>query len=309
MLKKKLLITGGLGNLGSWLVDYALEKFDVTVLTRENKKININGSYEVILADITSKSALFTHLNHIPFNYVIHAASMNDGFVEGYADHSYNVNSFGTRNIINALNIDALEHFIYLSTFQVYGSYSGLIDEKSTTKPLNDYGLSHLVAEYFLQSHLREPKFSIIRLTNSYGCPKDINTTKWYLALNDLCRSAVKNHEIKLAGNGKSIRDFIWMGDVSNTLLKLLELAPQNEIYNLSREESISIYDVAKEVQSAFKEYYGDSIKILLNADDMSNPDQTLVVNCSKIKSRVDITYNNKFVDESIEMFKLLTKK
>ena len=41
MKKNKLLITGGLGNLGSWITQYAIEIFDVTVLTRKNRDVYV----------------------------------------------------------------------------------------------------------------------------------------------------------------------------------------------------------------------------------------------------------------------------
>lgn len=308
MHKKKLLITGGMGNLGSWILEYALQNFEVTVLSRTNTKIDVECSFELIIADISDKQSLQNSLDGKEFNYVIHAASVNDGFVEGYSDIAYKINAFGTRNLIESLDFSSIEHFIYLSTFQIYGTYSGLISEKTIPRPLNDYGLSHLTAEYFLYNVIKNNKFSIIRLTNSYGCPKDINSNKWYLVLNDLCKSAIKYQEIRVAGNGKSLRDFIWMGDVSKVLLKLMEFKPTNDIYNLSYGESLSIQDIANKVKYAYEKFYDKKIKVILNLDDKSNPSQSLIIDSSKIKNKLNISYSEKFTDESIKIFKLLTK-
>jgi len=306
MARKKLLITGGLGNLGSWITQDALEKFDVTVLARTHRDVQIDGDFTLILADLANRVELLEVLKGLEFSYVIHAGSVNDGFVDGYSSKSYTVNSFGTRNLIEALELDSLEHFIYLSTFQVYGVYAGKIDEQTVAQPKNDYGMSHLLAEYFLSMDMPASKFSIIRLTNSYGCPKDMDSSKWYLVLNDLSRSAVANKEIKLSGNGKAVRDFIWMSDVSHTLLNLLAIDARNEVYNLSKGEVMSMLDVAKKVHIAYLQYYGTSIPIKFNDDDSSNPDQSLVVCSSRLRERLNIVYQDRFVEESIEIFKFL---
>ena len=121
MVRKKLLVTGGLGNLGSWITQHALAQFDVTVLARAHRYVQIDGDFTLILADLANRVELLDILKDLEFNYVIHAGSVNDGFVEGYRSLSYTVNSFGTRNLIEALDLNSLEHFIYLSTFQVYG--------------------------------------------------------------------------------------------------------------------------------------------------------------------------------------------
>ena len=52
MNKPNLLITGGLGNLGSWMVEEAIKNFNVTVLSKSKREVIIDGSYELILADL-----------------------------------------------------------------------------------------------------------------------------------------------------------------------------------------------------------------------------------------------------------------
>lgn len=309
MKKKKLLITGGLGNLGSWFTEYAMKYFDVTVLTRKDRDVKIKRDFKLILADLSDEQAICEALKGKSFHYVIHAGSANDAFVDGYMSVSYKVNSFGTRNLIKALNLEILEHFIYLSTFQVYGVYGGLIKEETKTMPRNDYGLSHLLAEHFIEMDMPAEKYSIIRLTNSYGCPKELDSSKWYLIINDLSWSAYYNKEIKLAGNGNALRDFVWMGDVSEALLNLLILKPHNEVYNFSRGKTLSMYDIAKAVQTAYQKFYGNYLSIHTNKSDKSCADPSLFVSSSKIKQRLEINYHDKLVEETISIFKLLENK
>lgn len=306
MNKKRLLVTGGFGNLGSWIVQDAIEKYDVTVLTKNHRQVQINGKYSVLIADLEDAESLKNALENEIFHYVIHAGSVNDGFIDGYSSLSYLVNGFGTRNLVKALNMDNLEHFIYLSTFQVYGTYSGEITEDTTPKPKNDYGMSHLLAEYFLSMDLGPTIYSIIRLTNSYGCPKDLHSSKWYLVLNDLSKSAFHNKEIKLSGNGKAVRDFIWMGNVTDALLKLLVAEPENEVYNLSQGKSVAMIEVARKVQSAYRDYYKKLLPIVVNENDKSLPDQSLTVLSRKLNKKIIVGKENKFESEAIKIFKFL---
>ena len=97
------------------------------------------------------------------------------------------------------------------------------------------------------------------------------------------------------------------MGDVSKVLLKLMEFKPTNDIYNLSYGESLSIQDIANKVKYAYEKFYEKKIKVILNLDDKSNPSQSLIIDSSKIKNKLNISYSEKFTDESIKIFKLLT--
>jgi UDP-glucose 4-epimerase len=286
-----------------------LDLFNVSVLTKSHRKLEIKGNFNLILADLMNSSQLCNELKNKDFSYVIHAGSVNDSFVENYRDLAYQVNTFGTRNLLDALNMDKVKHFIYLSTFQVYGKYDGLINEGSETNPLNDYGMSHLFAEYVLALQLRNPKYSIIRLTNSYGCPKDVNTSKWHLITNDLAKMAFDEKKIKLNSNGNALRDFIWMGDVCYILRELLGKKPQNQIYNLSRGKSLTLKSVANKVQSAYQQYYNELLPIQLNDEDQTHHSSTLSVNMSKLKKLVNFEYHDELINESINIFKLLEGK
>jgi UDP-glucose 4-epimerase len=306
MKKKKILITGGLGNLGSWITEYFIEYFDVDVLTRNDRSVSIEKPFNKIFADLTDLDALKKALNKKSYEYIIHAGSVNDYFVENYNNLSYEVNAFGTRNLINAIDLDNLEHFIYLSTFQVYGSYSGEINEDSPTLPKNDYGMSHLFAEKFLNLNMPENKFSIIRLTNSYGCPKDLDSSKWYLILNDLAKMAYIENVIKLNSNGESVRDFIWMGDVSTAFHRLLITKPNNEAFNLSRMQTFSSLEIANQVNDAYHKYFNSRVEIQINEDDTSSADHTFKVCSRKIRNIIEVDDNDFFKNEAIKIFRFL---
>lgn len=311
---KKLLITGGLGNLGSWITaHFAKQGYEVFVLTKNSRTLTEKHHYKLIFADIGNLASLKeADLTSYGFEYVIHTASVNDGFVDDYPHIALQVNALGTRNLLEVIKEMSIKHFVYFSTFQVYGKYDGTITEDTPTLPKHDYGTTHLFAEiYVKQFHkTHQLPFTILRLTNSYGCPKDYNSSKWYLVLNDLSKSAFENKEIVLKSNGKAPRDFIWMGSVAQMVEDLLNLETvPNDIYNVSGEETIQILDVAEEVQKAYQTKYGQTISILTNEEDKTTYPTDLVVKSDRIRKLVQIKKQKRFQEEAIRIFEMLESK
>lgn len=311
MVNKKILITGGLGNLGSWLTyHYCNLGYDVTVLTQRQRELQFNLPFKTIICDIRSLENCKSTITE-NYDVIIHTASMNDNFIEGYAQDALIVNALGTRNILETIKDNPPNHFIYFSTFHVYGKYSGNISEETELHPNNDYGTTHLFAEYYVKQFYKNYKlpYTIIRLSNSYGCPKDYDSSKWYLILNDLSKSAFKNDRIKLNGNGLATRDFIWMGDVCDIIHKLTLLESTNNTYNVSGEKAYSLLDVAQAVKEAYVAYFNKNIDIEINKDDKSLPRDPIVISSSKIKQLINYNAESHFKDEALNIFNFLKKE
>lgn len=307
---KKVLVTGGFGNLGSYIVKHLINlNYEVTILTRREKYKFENLKYKVVECDITILEELKSKLNY-NFDFCVHCASFNEFFVENYSKKALDINTLGTRNLLDVLNLKDLKNFIYFSTFHVYGLNSGFIDEMTVTNPKNDYASTHLFAEYYVKQfgYTHNLKYTILRLTNSYGCPMYKDTDKWYLVLNDLVKMAFEKNKIVLNSNGKAKRDFIYMGDVSNIVVKLLEIDATNEIYNLSSNQSYEVIELAKKVKKIFEYRYNESIEIQINQNDLTKYYELFVEN-KKLKFLINFeTYNN--LDNEIEnIFDLLEKK
>lgn len=307
-----ILITGGLGNLGSWLTEhFANTGHNVWVLAKNFRQIHTTAKYHLIHCDISDYNEVKQKLAETNFDVVVHAGSVNDGFVENYFKLAVEVNTLGTRNLLEFFKDKKLKNFIYFSTFQVYGKYSGTINENTTATPVNDYGSTHLFAEYYVKQFFYTHKLNhtIVRLTNSYGCPKDYNSSKWYLVLNDLSKTAFEKKEIMLKSNGKAPRDFIWMGDVCRLIENLAEAEATNDIYNISGEKTYQMIEIAKFVQQAYKEKYGREIPVKVNEGDTSVYPDDLVVSAAKLKEKFAYTAEPHFVDEAKKIFSFLEQK
>jgi len=305
--KERLLITGGLGNLGSWLSEYFSSKYDLFILSKSAKN-QLSCSYSLIKADIANIDELKSKLN-FEFDYCIHAASYNESFHENYAEKALKINALGTRNLVEVLKDTKIKNFIYLSTYHVYGISSGLINEDTELSPRNDYASTHLFAEYYLKQFLNTHNFQsvILRLTNCYGAPKNINSTKWYLVLNDLTRSAFEKSVITLTGNGEELRDLIWIGDVCKAIEKLLDSSLFN-IYNLSSGLTYKMIFLAEKVKQNFYRRYDKNIEIIVEGTNNLRT-QELKVDNSKIKGIIDFNFEDHIDQEINAIFDLLEAK
>lgn len=310
MKNKNILITGGFGNLGSWLSTFFIHAgFKVYVLSKSERPSLKGLNYTFIPCDITGFSQVKQSLREVEVDYVIHAAAAADNFIPGYSRASVLVNALGTKNLLEVLSSKDLKLFVYLSTFQVYGTYEGKVTEETAPAPVNDYGISKLFGEYYVKKFSANNALPhlILRLTNSYGCPKEVNSSKWYLIVNDLSRQASFNKKIVLRSSGLAIRDFIWMGDVCDVIYKLLDKKEaHNQTFNLSGEQIFSLLDIAGFVKQAYQEKYGRSLPISTNTDDLNVYPQSLYVSAAKLRSFVGYEIHDKFADEARAIFQLL---
>lgn len=303
----KVLITGGLGYLGSWISTYLCNSgYDVYILSRQEKYKLKDINYTLIECDITNLEDLDKKLN-FDIDYCIHTASYNEYFLPNYSKKALEVNTLGTRNLLEVLSKKYLKNFIYFSTFHVYGASSGIVKEETSLMPKNDYASTHLFAEYYVRqfNFITNLKYTILRLTNCYGAPMHKDSDKWYLVLNDFTKSAYDNSKIVIKSNGKASRDFIYIGDVANIIDKLLNMDATNEVYNLSSNISYEIIDIANIVKSVYERRYDKTIKIEINSND-KNIYKDIVVKNDKLKTIIDFTVNNMLSNEVDGIFRLL---
>lgn len=306
---ENLLITGGQGNLGSWLSRYFLRQGrEVSILTRRARPLPGLEGAERICCDITDASAMREALRGRRFGQVLHLASWNEIRDEATAGHALQVNALGTRHLLKALEAKPPELFVYFSTFQVYGTYAGHITEAHPPAPRNDYALTHWAAEEYVRMQHRQTgqPHLILRLTNSYGCPIDTQTSKWYLLLNDLSRQAVESGRLQLRSNGLAQRDFIWMGDVCRITEALLaQPAAHNRTLNLSRGRSLRLREVAAAVQRVWRRRRGEELPLELSETDTARHDTPLRVDHGALGELVPLRFHDRLEAEAGEIMEL----
>ncbi|RXJ69005.1 hypothetical protein CRV08_06120 [Halarcobacter ebronensis] len=306
----RVLITGGHGNLGSYITKKLCSSgYEVYVLTSTLKTSIKDLDYKIVEVDITDFDTLEKKLN-FDIDYCVHLASFNENFLKGYPKKALEINSLGTRNLLEILSQKEIKNFIYFSTFHVYGQSSGDVDEESQLNPKNDYASTHLFAEYYVKQFgfTKKLPHTIFRLTNSYGAPVFLDTNKWYLVLNDLTKTAYEKGKIVLNSNGKAKRDFIYMGDVATIVNDFLKMNATNDIYNLSSNQCYEVIELAYLVKKVYDKRYNKTIEIEVNENDKSQY-QKLSVKNDKLKSLLNFKLHNNFEKEIENIFKLLESR
>lgn len=286
---KKVLLTGGTGYIGQYMGKTLKENgYEVIITSRAPNDIVMgHTNRHMELLDVSTISGICNGIET-----VIHMANLDEQLIVDQPRETFLANAYATRELFrDALN-SGVKHFIYLSTFHVYGLNAGQIDEDTKPKPKTDYALSHLFAEEYLEQMSRECdcKVSIIRLTNGIGLPLH-NVQKWYLVINDFCKTAYFDKRIDMISNGLPVRDFVAIKDIVDaiiTLLNKVDIQQTNfEVYNISAQKTYSIRDIAYMVKEIYERRYVN--KIILNLPEITeaqiNEVKPLKISSEKIRS------------------------
>lgn len=301
----KVLVTGGLGYVGLWLIDKLLERnVDFIVVAAKTRNLPIEKKIKIVYLDLTKIEEIQT-LQKMDFNYVIHLASYNETQDPLYFSKCMDPNIKITRYLIEAIKLKPVKRFIYLSTFHVYGKGEGIIDENTNVLPQNDYAITHYFSEIYVRQFLKN--YTIFRLSNGYGAPKDLNTTKWNLVLNDFSLQAFKSGKITINSNPNTLRDYIFLGDVASVLVSFLSTEEKmNGLFNLSFGESKSLMYLAEQVKQTCSEIFKKPIEIITKENAEAKP---LIVKNDKLKAVINYSFQNAFSEQCNEIVKLLNQQ
>jgi len=255
---KSIMVTGGAGFIGSHIVDKLIQN-SMRVIIVDNLssgfKSNINPKakfYQVDIRDIKKLEAVFEKEKP---NKVIHAAAQVK--VEySVNDPSYDaqVNVVGGLNILECCKKFKIKKIVYLCTGgALYGNPDYVpVDEDHDIRPISPYALSKYVFELYLYHYYLHYKIDFIslRFSNVYG-PRD------YIQSNHVIPAFIHNILNKkspdITGDGSQGRDFIYVGDVVDSVILSLSANPIDKIFNIGIEKMISINDLFHELADILK--------------------------------------------------------
>ena len=219
----KILITGGLGKIGSRLCESLSQTYDIVVLDNLSNNSGIVHCAEIIKGDIRDKKIVDDIINKV--DMVIHMAaqiSVDKSIDDPVFDADNNIN--GTLNILDVSRKSNIKRFVYISSAAVYGKPIYLpIDERHPTNPMSPYGLSKLTGERYsmLYHDLYNLPVTCIRLFNIFGFQ---NSKDSYSGVITKFIDRVKNDQNPVIfGDGNQIRDFIYVNDVINIISEAIE--------------------------------------------------------------------------------------
>jgi len=238
----KILVTGGAGFIGSHLVHGLIKNNHEVMVVDFLKTIGgipyIHPKCYFVKGNILMSETLAKIKKWKP-KIIYHLAAQSGG--ETAYDNpkfDYLANGYGTYLLSKLAKEIKVKHFIYSSSVAVYGSsIKNKITEKSKIKPDSIYGVSKYVGEMFIKQVLgaTNVKTTIFRIFNTYGPGENLNFLKKGM-ISIYCSYIWKNKPIIVKGSLKRFRNYQYIEDVVNILLKAIKnkKLAKNEIFNLS---------------------------------------------------------------------------
>ena len=292
---KKILVTGGLGFIGSNLVDLLLEKnyFVINI-----DKISYSSNFYNTKDFIKSKNYKFIKCNigdkkikHILYKFKpvcvfnLAAETHVDRSIDSPAD-------FIKSNIVDVYNL--LENFknfskrfnsklIHISTDEVYGDVlKGRSSETYPYKPSSPYAASKAASDHLINSYIRTYRIPAIvtNCSNNYG-PKQ-HPEK---LIPKLIYNILNNKPLPIYGKGTNSREWIYVKDHCEALLKVFLRGKIGEFYNIGSNKNLNNLDVCRNLINVSKKItkFGRNVKIKF-VKDRPGHDIRYALNSNKIK-------------------------
>ena len=284
----KLLVTGGLGFIGSnFIIKILDKKSDFQVVNvdaqlhgadkRNLSRIENHENYQFVNGNITNKRLMEELISKC--DAVVNFAA------ESFVDRSINdANPFLVSNIRGTFTIlDIItkqkKRMIQISTDEVFGSLSkGSADEQTKFNPSSPYAATKAAAELLINSFFVTHGSDVIitRCTNNYGprqfpeklIPKTIILAK-------------QGKNIPIYGNGKNLRDWIFVDEHCDAVYEILVNGKSGEAYNISANNEINNVQIVNKIL----EIMGKSNDLIEFVEDRPGHDQRYSLDSSKIKN------------------------
>ncbi|WP_405283307.1 NAD-dependent epimerase/dehydratase family protein [Methanobrevibacter sp.] len=254
MKNKNILITGGLGFIGSHLTNKLIKNNNITIIDNlSTGKIdnleNINHeNLTLIKKDLNSIDLNATLAN---IDYVFHLAAMSSVPLSIKQPISCNMeNVTSTINLLNACVHNNVKKIIFSSSSAVYGKNTNIpLKETELPMPTSPYASSKASCELYLQSFHESYglNYIVLRYFNTFG-PKQDNNSQYSAVIPNFISALLKNEQAEIYGDGEQTRDFIYVEDVVKANINAVE-SDYNGIINIASGNSISInqlYDIIK---------------------------------------------------------------
>ena len=247
-----ILITGGLGQVGSYLTEELLKDGHNHVTLLDNFSSNIKDfvvpqNVTVVEGDIRDKELVDELVSKN--DVIIHTAAQISviNSIENPI-HDAEINVFGTLNLLDAAKKSDSKRFIYISSAAVYGEPVYLpIDEKHPTHPMSPYGLSKLTGErYTMLFHsLYRLPVVCLRPFNIYS-PRQNPNSPYSGVITKFIERAKLGKPSVIFGDGNQTRDFVSIHYVVDVVIKCIECDDAiGEVFNVATGVATTVNELA----------------------------------------------------------------
>ncbi|MFH1779295.1 MAG: dTDP-glucose 4,6-dehydratase [Candidatus Omnitrophota bacterium] len=306
----KILVTGGAGFIGSNFIRHILNKNpDYKVVNLDKltyagnldnlKDIEKNPNYIFIKGDICNAKVVEKAMKGCDCVVNFAAETHVDRSIIDASDF-VRTNVLGTHVLLENARKFNLKKFVQISTDETYGSIEkGSFKEDSPLFPNSPYAASKAGADYLCRSYFVTFGLPVIitRSSNNFG---PYQYPEKFLALT--ITNSLENKKIPVYGEGKNVRDWLYVKDNCDAIEFILKNGKEGEIYNIGGEFEISNIDLAKTVLKKLDLDF----KLIEFVKDRLGHDLRYSLDTAKLKS---LGWNKRFnfddaLDETIDWYK-----
>ena len=299
----KILITGGAGFIGRYLVDFLSDDHEVTIYD------NLSNSSKANIESLIKKGIKFVNEDILDyeklqklctgFDMIVHLAAKSD-VVDSvvHPDFTNEVNIVGTENIIKCCIENKIEKLIFASSSAVYEDSKISINETSKTNPLSPYGKSKLIAEQKIKEMSKKHGINAIslRMFNVFGKGQN---DQYYGVVSKFIENISKGKPLEINGDGEQKRDFIGILDVVeafNCAIKTIK-GKKGNVFNIGTGKSITINELVKMIQKI-----SDKNFEIKHRDRNESEIKFSVADVSLAEKELGFIAKNKLQDELIKL-------
>ena len=314
MKNKNIVVTGGLGFIGSHIVEELVKENQITIIDNgssgkiENLSDPTHENLNLLLENL-NKMAL-SDLNSVlkDSDYIFHLSALTSvpmSIENPIISNENNVNA--TLKLLTAAKDVDLSKFIFSSSAAVYGENRNMpLNEDELLMPNSPYAASKASCELYCQSFLESHGLSTISLRyfNVFG-PRQDASSQYAAVIPKFIHTLVNNKQVTIYGDGKQTRDFIFVKDIVKANISAA-LSNVTGSVNIASGVSMSInqlYDIIKKIlisdlDPIYKEKRAGDIKhSLANIKNMKN-----------IGFKIDPALFSKHIETTVKWFKLKNK-
>jgi dTDP-glucose 4,6-dehydratase len=295
---KRFIVTGGYGFIGSNLIRLLIKKkfkvLNIDNMSYSAQKYNLNGiskkNYSFKEMDINNKKDVLKILKSFKPDGIFNLAA--DTHVDRSIDDSFNFiknNILGVFNLLEAIKTNKKKiRLVHISTDEVYGDILGnkRSDEKHPYIPSSPYSASKASSDHLVYSYVRTHKIDAVisNCSNNYGprqFPEKLIPKMIYNMLN--------NKPLTIYAKGKNSREWIYVDDHCEALIKLFFKGKSGEKYNIGSGINCSNIYIIKRILQSFRNKkikIGKKVKIKF-VKDRPGHDFRYALNSNKIKKEL----------------------
>ena len=295
---KRFIVTGGYGFIGSNLINMLLKKkfkvLNVDKLSYSAQRYNLRNirskNYSFKKIDINNKKEILKILNKYKPDGIFNLAA--DTHVDRSINDSFNFiknNILGVYNLLEAIkNYKKKIRLVHISTDEVYGDIAGSkrSNENFPYIPSSPYSASKASSDHLVNAYIRTHKIDAVisNCSNNYGprqYPEKLIPKMIYNILN--------NKPLPIYAKGKNSREWIYVDDHCEALIKLFFKGKSGEKYNVGSGINCNNIFLVKKILKSFairKIKIGKKVRIIF-VKDRPGHDFRYALNCSKIKKKL----------------------